>query len=193
MAENESLDLNLPSARRWKPALEAALRGESCQKVSSLTRKALLGSIKKAMKQFAECGVLVADFLDNRGSHRAIQKLVNRTLNHSFAEQLASVLNSNPYASNTDCVNQWEHAILDRIFDQFEMKLVGGSQFPSFYDADSFLRDVRGELLEDLENVAINIVNDPQWKPSVRSKKGEARSDPTADLLSMSLVGGLTP
>jgi len=193
MAENESLDLNSPYARRWKPALEAALRGESCQKVSSLTRKALLASIKKAMKQFAECGVLVADFLDNRGSHRAIQKLVNRTLNHPFAEQLASVLNSNPYASNTDCVNQWEHAILDRIFDQFEMKLVGGSQFPSFYDADSFLRDVRSELLEDLENVAINIVNDPQWKPSVRSKKGEARSDPTADLLSMSLVGGLTP
>ena len=193
MAENESLDLNSPYARRWNPALEAALRGDSCQKVSSLIRRALLGSIKKAMKQFAECGVLIADFLDNRGSPRALQKLVNRTLNHSFAEQLASVLNSNPYASDTECVNQWEHAILDRIFDQFEMKLAGGSQFPSFYDADSFLRNVRSELLVDLDNVAINIVNDPQWKPCVRSKKGEARSDPTADLLSMSLVGGLTP
>jgi hypothetical protein len=35
MADNESLDLTSPYAPRWKPVMEAALKGESSEKVSN--------------------------------------------------------------------------------------------------------------------------------------------------------------
>jgi hypothetical protein len=190
MAENESLDLTTPYARRWKPALEALLKGESCEKIASLTERALKRAINNAIKWFAQHRVSIADFLSSRHSPSELRRLVNRTLNNSFAEHLASVLVSNPSASNTDCVYQWLHDILDRVFDQFKMKVAGTDQLPSFRDAESALQDVRCELMGNLDSVAISIVNNPLRKLTVRSKKGEVIGDPTADLLPVSLVGG---
>jgi hypothetical protein len=193
MAENKSLDLTSPYAPRWKPVMEATLRGDSSEKVSSLARKALLQSIRKAMNQFARSGVSIADFLAQRHSDRDLRKLLNRALNHPFAELLTSVLKANPNAVNAECVFRWERAILDQVFDQLKMQSSCGDRLPSFQDWDGLLQDVLIALCHDLEVTAINIVRDPGWRPSGRSKKGEARSDQTASLLSMSVVGAAPP
>jgi hypothetical protein len=193
MAENESLDLNSPYAMRWKPVLDAAVGGESSEKVSSLAKKALLQSIRKTMDHLAKSGLAIADFLAQRHSDRGLRKLVSRASHHPFAELMASVLKANPNAPSTECVYLWERAILDLRFDQFKVKSCGGDRLPSFQDWDGLLADVHNELCYHMELIAINIIRDPGWRPRARSKKGEARSDQTASLLSMSLVGAAAP
>jgi hypothetical protein len=190
MAENESLDLESPRARRWSRVLEGALKGESCDKVGLRAFNALWAAISKAMKDFASGRVLIEDFLGNRTSRRNLQKLVNQTRNHQFAELLASVLNSNPQASNTQCVCLWQGAIVDKIFEQFEMKMAGKGPFASFSDTSAFLRNVRAEMGSEIERVAANIVLDRKWRPRARAKHGVGVRCSTAQILSTSLLGG---
>ncbi len=89
MAENESLDLEWPYAMRWRPGLDAAVKGESSEKVSLLAKKALLQSIRKTVDQLASSGLSIANFLAQRHSDRGLRKLVSRALDHPIAELLA--------------------------------------------------------------------------------------------------------
>jgi hypothetical protein len=190
MAENEALDLKSPHAQRWTAVRDAAQKGVSCQQVGSVTRKTFLKAIRKVVGQFEKHGVTMADFFAHRSSPRALKALVRQTKNHSYAELLVSVLDSYPGASLTECLDRWGHAILDTVFDQIGLNLGGSEVFPSFFDTQSFFQEVRDGLRDDLEMVAVKLADDPHWKPTVRAKKGEAKTDTTADLLSMSLVGG---
>ena len=140
MAENESLDLNSPYAMRWRPVLDAAVKGEPSKKVSSLAKKALLQSIRKTMDQLARSGLSISDFLAQRTFGPWSSKLVNRALHHPFAELLVSVLKANPNAPNTECVFMWERAILDQRFDQFKLKSSGGNRLSSFTTGMVYLR-----------------------------------------------------
>jgi hypothetical protein len=103
MAENESLDLTSPSAMRWRPVLDAAVKGEPSKKVSSLAQKALLQSIRNTMDRLARSGLSISDFLAQRNSGRGLHKLVTRALHRPFAELMVSVLKANPNAPNTEC------------------------------------------------------------------------------------------
>ncbi len=190
MAENESLDVNSPRARRWNLVRDAAQKGESCQPVGLVTRKTFLKAVRKVIGEFEEYGVTTADFFANRGSLPAMRALVRQTKNHDYAELLASVVDSYPGMSPTECLRRWGHAILDKMFDQISLNLAGSEVFPSFFDTRSFFREVRDELRDDLDNVAVRLADDPHWKPIVRTRKGETKIDPTASHLPVSLIGG---
>jgi hypothetical protein len=192
MAENESLDLTSPKARRWNIVRDAAQKGGSCQQVGVLTRQTFLRAIRKVLRQFDEHGVTVADFLARRGSPTAIKALLRQSKNHPYAELLVSVIESYPGALPTDCLHSWGHAILDTVFDQIGLNLGGSEVFPSFFDTHSYFRGVRDELRDELETVAARLADDPHWKPVVRAKKGEVKADPTASRMHMSLIGGPT-
>jgi hypothetical protein len=193
MAENESLDLKSPHAKRWYAVLDAARRGKPSQEVGTITRETLRKAVRKALTQFEKYGVTTVDFLDNRGSLQTLRRLIRQTKGHPYAELLVDVLDSNPAATRTGCLNQWLHGILDRVFDQLSLRLGGSGTFPSFYNTGSFFREVRSEVRGDLERIAINLIDNPYWKPSVGGKKGEPKTDVTVELLSMSLVGGAKP
>jgi hypothetical protein len=189
MAENESLDLGSPRAGRWFAVLNAVRKGDSCQKVGIITRKTLSRAIRVVITQFEQYGVTTADFLVNRHSPETLRKLIRQTKGHPYAELLVSVLYANP-ASDTECLHQWVNAALDKVFDQIRIRAGGSDLFPSFHDIRSFLGEVRSEVRDTLETMAANLRVDPHWKPSVRGKKGEPKVDTTAEMLSMSLVGG---
>ena len=190
MAENESLDLNSPNARRWNVVGDAARKGGSCQHVGSLTRRTLLKAIRDVIRQFEGYGVTTADFFAVRGSPTATKGLLRLTKHHPYAELLVSVIDSYPGAAPTDCLHRWGHAILDTVFDQIGITLGGCDVFPSFFDTKSFFGEVRDELRDDLEAVAVKLANNPHWKPVVRTKKGEVKADPTASQMQVSLIGG---
>jgi len=190
MAENESLDLNSPRAGRWIAVLNAARKGDSCRKVGMITRKTLSRAIRIVIGQFEEYGVTTADFLANRDSPQTLRKLVGKTKGHAYAELLVSVLGSSPGAPATDCLHRWLRAIPEKVFDQISHRLGGSELFPSFHDTHSFFERVGGEIRDDLETLAIKLDCDPHWKPIIRRAKGEPKADMTAELLSMSLVGG---
>jgi hypothetical protein len=189
VAENESLDLNSGQASRWIAVLTAVRKGEPCQKVGAVTSKVLLTGLRNTLRQFAEYGVTVADFLANQQSPEILSELVRRTKGHAYAKLLVSVLDTSPNAPNGQCLHDWIHAILDKMFDQIDQRAVGHSPFHSFHEARSFSGRVRHDLQNEIERIAANLC-DPQWKPSVRRTRGEPKVDATAELLSMSLVGG---
>ncbi len=193
MAENESLDLTSRHARRWNMVRDAAQKGESCQQVTALTKKTLLKALRKVLHEFEGYGVTTADFVANRGSPAAMRALVRRTKHHEYAELLATVIDSNPSASPSECLDRWGHAILAKVFDQIALGLGGSQFFPSFFDTRSFFREVRNELRDDLVRMAVKLADNPHWKPSARKKKAEPKIDPTAAQLTVSLIGGPKP
>jgi hypothetical protein len=190
MAENESLDLNSIRAGRWIAVLTAVRKGDSCEKVVMITRKCLLNAIRIVVSQFEEYEVTIADFLSSRGSPQVLRTLIRQTKGHHYAELMVSTFESNPGATNTQCLNQWLHAILDKVFDQVSLRVGGSETFPSFHDTGYFFEEVRSEVRDELSRMAIKLIDDPHWRPSFRGKKGEPKSDATVELLSMSLVGG---
>ncbi len=146
--------------------------------------------IRNVVKQFEEYGVTTGDFLSKRGSPRDLKKLVAKTNRHSYAVQLVSVLDPNPEATPTECLLRWQNAILDQVFDQIGMQLGGSEVFPSFFDTHSFFAEVRLALQPNLDTVATRLAEDPHWKPILRRKKGEAKVDPTASQMQVSLIRG---
>ncbi len=190
MAENESLDLASPRAQRWNAVLAVARRGASSEEVGAVTKKTLLKAMRNVVKQFEEYGVNTGDFLSKRGSPRELKKLVAKTNRHPYAVQLVSVLDSYLDATPTECLQRWQHAILDRVFDQLGMELGGSEVFPSFFDTHSFFDEIRTALQPDLEALASKLNDNPHYKPILRLKKGEFKADPTASQLHVSLIGG---
>jgi hypothetical protein len=114
MSENEALDVDSRHARGWKFILELALAGDPVEKTNLRPRRARTDLINSAIESFANCGLLMVHFLEQRHSQRQLKKHVARCLDQSFAELLNSVLIDNPNATNTECVYQWEQALLDR-------------------------------------------------------------------------------
>lgn len=190
MAENESLDLKSPHAQRWNAVRDAARKGASCQKVGSVTRTKLYEAIRKVRKQFKEYGVSTADFLTARGKPRTLRDLLRKTGGHEFAELLISVLGSNPDATDRDCLKHWLRGVLDKMFSQIGHEVAGSDRFPSLFDTLMFFEEVQDSLEGDIELVATKLAADPECQLRQRTRKGEPKSDPTTDLLPMSLMGG---
>jgi hypothetical protein len=190
MAENESLDLKSPNAQRWNAVRDAARKGASCQKVTSLTRKRLYDALRKVQKQFKDYGVDTAAFLLGRGSSRTLRDLVRQTKGHPYAELLVSVMNSNPDSGEVDCLKKWVHAALDAVFDQIGHGLAGSDHFPSFFESHSFFDQVRTGLEPDIGRIAAHLIEKPDWEPRRAAVKGATVEDATAELMPMSLIGG---
>ena len=190
MAENESLDLGSPRAGRWFAVLNSARKGDSCHKVGRIVAEKLSKTIRIAIQQFEEYGVTTDDFLDNRASPETLSQLVRQTKGHLYAKLLMSVIDSNPNVPGTECLHQWLWGVIDTVFDQIRHRLGGSELFPSCHDATTFLDRVRGEIPDDVELMAANLGINPHWKPSVPRRSGASKIDTTAELLSMSLVGG---
>jgi len=157
-----------------------------------ITRRTFLKAIRRVLKQFEEYGVTTGDFLGKRGSPHDLKKLVRQTRCHPYAVQLESVLNSYPDVTPTECLHLWSHAILDTVFDQIGPGLAGSEVFPSFFDTHSLFVEVRAGLQGDIETTAVRLADNPHWRPVVRLRKGEARVDPTASQMQVSLLGGPT-
>ena len=82
MAENESLDLD--SSPRMRLVLDAFRKGASCQEVSRRLENALIGGLRKALKQFQEKGVTLADLLKSRGCPQRIRQLLRQAQGHDY-------------------------------------------------------------------------------------------------------------
>ena len=189
MAENESLDLKSPNAQRWNAVRDAARKGASCRKVTSLTRQRLYDALRKVQKQFNTYGVDTAAFLAGRGSSRTLRDLVRQTKGHPYAELLVSVMNSNPGSADVECLKMWGHATLDMVFDQICHGLTGSDHFPSFFESHTFFDQVRTGRESDIERIATHLIEKPDWEPKRPSVKGAPVEDSTAELLPMSLMG----
>jgi hypothetical protein len=191
MAENESLDLGSSYAQRWDAAFTAIQKGDPCEKVTSKIGKALYGGLRKAVKQFRDHGVTLADLLDARGSRRPLRQLIRWTEGHQYAQIFESAAHASGPAAE-DCLRGWVEAILDKVSDQICLRVAETDDSRTFFALKEYMDEVREILAPDVEHIVTNFDNNPDWKPQRRLRKGKTQDSlsPTAELMGMSLLGG---
>lgn len=186
MAENESLDFE--SSSRVRAVFHAVRNGDSCQEVSSKLEYALLGGLRKALKQFQKKGVTLADLLKSRDCPQNLRQLLRKTQGHDYARLfIDAAAISGP--TDTDCLAGWIDAVLDKVTDQICHRVVGSENWPTIDEVRAFTGEVRDNLTPVVERIVTKLAEDPNWQPKRPSKKGQVPVDTTAELLDLSLLG----
>jgi hypothetical protein len=194
MAENESLDLGLSYAKRWDAAFTAIQQGDPCEKVAPKVSKALYGGVRKALQQFQEHGVTLADLLNARASRQRLGQLVRKTEGHQYAQLFESAAHASGPAAE-DCLRGWIEAVLDKVFDQICLRVTETDDSRTFLDLKELTDEVREIVADDVEHIVNNLASNPNWRP--QRKSGKAKADdadsPTSELMGESLLGGKQP
>jgi hypothetical protein len=186
MAENESLDVN--DSPRMRAVFDALRNGASCTEVSSKLGKALIGGLRKALQQFREKGVTLADLLKSRDCPKDIRQLLRKIQGHDYARLFAAAAAvSGP--TETDCVAGWIDAVLDRVTDQICVRAVGSEPWPTIDDVQAFTAEIRETLTPVVERIVTKLAEDPNWQPRQAPTRGQVPADGTAELLDFSLLG----
>jgi hypothetical protein len=188
MAENESLDLD--SSPRMRVVFDAILKGASYQEVSSKFENALIGGLRKALKQFQEKGVTLADLLKSRDCPQEFRQLLRKTEGHDYARIFADAATvSGP--TETDCLAGWIDAVLDKMTDQICHRVAGTENWPTIDEVQAFTGEVRDKLTPVVERIITKLAEDPNWQPRRTPTKGQVPIDGTAELMDLSLLGRL--
>ena len=188
MAENESLDLGGPYAKRWDPVCEKVRKGESPEQVAAGFEQALYRGLAKTLKQIRDRGVTLQELLSSRDAPRRMRQLLGKCLGHQYVRlfiDAAAVSGPN----ERDCLVTWINAILDTVEDQICHRAVEIDNQRTFDDVRDFVGNVRRKLARTVDRLATGLGEDPSRIP--RPPKGRQSSvSPTAELLSISLLGG---
>jgi len=172
MAENESLDLG--NSPRMRVVFDAFRKGASCQVVTSKLEKALIGGLRRAIKQFQEKGVTLADLLKSGDCPQALRQLLCTAQGHEYAELFAAAARvCGP--TKADCVAGWIDAVLDKVTDQICLRVAGSEHYPTIEDAQAFTAEVRHQLHPVIERLVTKLTEDPDWFPKrAPTKRGHA-------------------
>jgi len=191
MAENESLDLGGPYAKRWDVVCDHVRKGASSAKVASKIEDALYKAFRNALKQFREKGVTLADLLKSRDCPQALRQYLRRTQGHDYVRLFADAATvCGP--TETDCVAGWINAVLDKVTDQICHRVAGSEHHPTMDDVQAFTVEVRDQLNPVVERIITKFAEDPDWLPKRAPTKGQLPVDGTAELMNISLLGALT-
>ncbi len=189
MAENESLDLGNPGAQRWKQVHDAVRKGQPVENVANKVERTLPAALRKAFKEFAEKGVSFKEFLANRDDPGALLRLVRKCQGHEYAHLFVETTAAEPASDDRRLVAAYLDGIIERVTDQIAQTVAGTRQWPSFPDIRHYLGQVKQQVQPDVQRIADKLADDPTSKPTARrSKKGE-RTDPTKEMMDMSLLG----
>ena len=191
MAENESLDLGGPYAKRWDPVCEKVRKGESPEQVAAELEKALYRGLAKTLKQIRDRGVTLQELLSSRDSPQRLRQLLGKCLGHDYVRLLidaAAVSGPN----ERDCLGTWINAIVDTVEDQICHRSVEIDNQRTFDDVRDFVVDVRRKLAPTVDRLATGLGEDPSRIPRRPPKRRQSSVSPTAELLSLSLLGGVS-
>lgn len=192
MAENESLDLGGAYAKRWDVPFDSVRRGASCKDVARKVESALYSGLRKTLKQLEECGVSLSDLLSRRNSRQAVRQLIRKAQGHQYVQLFDAAVASSG-TSEGECLRGWVDAIFDKVSDQICHRVAGKENWPTFYDVQKFMQEVRQTLEPTFERIVANFEKDPAWKLRRAASKEQAPANPTAELLGMSLLGAVQP
>ena len=108
MAENESLDLG--SSPRMRVGVRRLPQRVVLHRGLLEARRALISGLRKALKQFQEKGVTLADLLKSRDCPQALRQLLRKAQGHDYARLFAeAAAASGP--TEKDCVAGWIDAV----------------------------------------------------------------------------------
>ena len=189
MAENESLDLGQPGGQRWKHVLDGVKKKQTPEEVARKARPKIPAALRKAFKEFAEAGVTFDQFLANRKDAKALTRLVRKCQGHEYAHLFAETAAAETDADNRQLIGYFLNGVLDRVTDQITQQVSGSEAWPDISSVRDFLSQVRRCLEPDLQRIAKKLADDPNWNPTTRKRKRGEDTNPTQELMNMSLLG----
>ena len=190
MAENESLDLGSSNARRWDEVSQDIRNGTPWEKVAPKVTKKLHEALRKFFKQLAKKGVSFEQLLAARESPQALNDLVKKTGNHPYAVLLRDVCASGGTKETQGVLNEFVWSIWDTISDQIEVGTATAER--TFVDLQIVINEVNQLIGPDLERLSKKLAENPAKVPARVGKKG-SKSDPTEEMMPMSLLGSEEP
>lgn len=189
MAENESLDLGNPNARRWDAVYDAIRKGQPCEKVAKQVRTKLHQGLRKALKQFAEKGVSLEDLLNHRDSPASLRQFLKKSGGHEYIELFAETALAEKGSDTHQFLEAFVGGVWETISDQIAQNVINSERWSNFVDVEIFLNEVRSQIEPDVQRAAQKLAADPSWMPTCKPDKNGEKTDPTADMLGMSLLG----
>jgi hypothetical protein len=189
MAENESLDLANPGGQRWNHVLDSVRKGKSADDVAHKMSRKIPAALRKALKEFAEAGVTLEALLKVRHDPKQLARLVRKCQGHEYAHLFATTANSQGLAGNEEMMSAFVGAVVERVTDQIIQEVGGTEQWNDLRSLHTFFDQVKQRLESDLQRISRKLAVNPGWSPTARPREKEEVTDPTQDLLSMSLIG----
>jgi hypothetical protein len=187
MAENESLDL--AKSRRWAPVVHVVREGGTATEIAKKAHKAIVGSLRAAIKDFAKCGVSFEQFLDaaEEEGGAALQSLVKQCKGHDFARLLAEVARMG--GTRDTIIEEFVLGVREKYLDQIGTRIVPCERWKRFSDLRSHLARVKEHDETDVHWIVEKFSNDPNWRPRQRPRsKGTVLQDNTAEMMGFSLM-----
>jgi hypothetical protein len=143
---------------------------------------------RRALKQFREKGVTLADLLKSRDCPQAIRQLLRKVQGHDYARLFAEVAAASG-PTEKDCVAGWIDGVLDKVTDQICHRVAGSEHYPTIEDVQAFTAEVRAHLHPVVERLVTKLADDHGWLPKRAPTKGQVLANATADLMNFSLLG----
>jgi len=189
MAENESLDLWQPGGQRWLHVHDAVKKQQSPEEVAHKVTRKLPQALRKAFKEFAEAGVTIEQFLENRHDLKAMSRLVRKCQGHDYAHLLAETAAVESSADDRQLMTSFLIGVVERVSDQITHDVVGTSAWPDIAGVRDHFARVQVLIASDMQRISTKLAADPNWVPTVKSKPKSEAENPTKELLGMSLMG----
>jgi hypothetical protein len=186
MAENESLDLSDPYARRWDAVKDAVRKGQSCEEVSKLVRRALYRGLRSFLKQLAKKGITLQTLLANRDSPAPLRRLLKQSEGHDYVELFAQTALTKNGSTTCELLEAFVSNIWDTISDQIAQQAAPSERWSNFADMHDFLNEV--QIDADVRRIAQKLDKNPSWMPTCKPDRTGSKADPTAEMLVMSLL-----
>lgn len=186
MAENESLDLGSPNARRWDDIFNGIQNGTPWEKVAPKVSKKLHDALRKVFKQLAKKGVPFEQLLAARESPGALNQLVKKTGNHPFAVLFRDVCFSENGTDTVGVLKSFVCGVWETISDQIEHRLASADR--TLVDLQIAVNEINQLIEPDVNRLAQKLAENPAQVPPRVGKKGST-VDPTSEMLPMSLLG----
>jgi len=186
VAENESLDLGSPNARRWDEVFNAIRNGAAWETVAPKVSKKLHDALRKVFKQLAQKGVPFEKLLAARESAGALNQLVKQTGNHPFAVVFRGVCFSEQGKDAAGVLKDFVWGVWETISDQLTHRLASADR--TLVDLQIAVNEINHLIEPDVNRLAQKLAEDPSQVPARVGKKG-SKVDPTTEMLPMSMLG----
>jgi hypothetical protein len=186
VAENESLDLGSPNARRWDEVFNGFRNGTPWEKIASKVSTKLHDALRKVFKQLAKKGVPFAQLLAARESLGALNQLVKKTGNHPSAILFRVVCLSEHGKDAAGVLNSFVWGLWETISDQIELRLASADR--TLVDLQIAVNEINQLIEPDVNRLAQKLAENPAEVPPRVGKKG-SKVDATTEMLPMSLLG----
>lgn len=183
MAENETLDLWDRQSARWQRWLKRIETGDPVEQIADEAMWCLCKTFQNLTEPLPVEQLLDAAMRDDQAIHDVVRECRKARDYAEMFEQLAAI-HSDPAA----LVEGVLRAIVERFFDQIEMKVVGNGHWPDMARFRIMRESVKTLMRDGVGRLARKIADHPNEKPRMPARSADQKEKDQRALQNQSLL-----